>query len=201
MNIRTSFFLAALVAALAACGGGGIAGYTAPSAPSGGGSVPTPLSANSVGIALPSGTIGTENDPSWGPVGGYTQTVYSQVLAFPPSTTIKLVNLSSTSPHTFNVVATSSGPPATFPVSPTFSTANSGTTMNASYSSGSIAPNGSVSVTLPATPGIFLIGCAFHYTTNQMRDVIQVSAAATPGPQANPPPPGGTGGGCNGPYC
>lgn len=192
--------LVAFATSLAACGGGGGGGgYNPPSTP-GTTSTPPPLNSNSVGIALPTGSIGVENDPTWGSVGGYTQKTYSQVLAFAPSTTITLVNLSSTTTHTFNVVGTASGPPASFPVSPTFATANSGAMLNGTYSSGNIAPGASVSVTLPATPGTFLIGCAYHYSSNQMRDVIQVSASATPGPQANPPPTGG-GSGCVGYYC
>lgn len=195
--------LVAFATSLAACGGGGGGGsYSPPSTTGGSPTVPPPLNATSVGIALPTGTIGVEADPTWGSVGGYTQKVYSQVLAFAPSTTITLVNLSSTTVHTFNVVGTAAGPPANFPVSPTFSTANSGSTLNSTYSSGNIAASGSVTVTLPATPGTFLIGCAYHYASNQMRDVIQVSASATPGPQANPPPSGSGGtGGCIGYYC
>lgn len=193
--------LVAFAASLAACGGGGGGSSYSPPSTTGGSTPPPPLNATTVGIALPTGSIGYENDPTWGSVGGYTQKTYSQVLAFAPSTTITLVNLSSTTTHTFNVIGTASGPPANFPVSPTFSTANSGATLNNTYSSGNIAPGGSVTVTLPSTPGTFLIGCAYHYGSNQMRDVIQVSASATPGPQANPPPSGGGGSGCVGYYC
>ena len=195
--------LVAFATSLAACGGGGGGGsYSPPSTTGSSPTIPPPLNANSVGIALPTGSIGVETDPTWGSVGGYTQRTYSQVLAFAPSTTITLVNLSSTTAHTFNVIGTASAPPANFPVSPTFATVNSGATLNSTYSSGNIAAGASVTVTLPATPGTFLLGCAYHYGTNQMRDVIQVSASATPGPQANPPPAGGgTGGNCFGYYC
>jgi plastocyanin len=48
------------------------------------------------------------------------------------------------------------------------------------YASGSIAPGKSVTVTLSNT-GIYLIGCAFHYSEG-MQDVIEVKAHATPGP-------------------
>jgi hypothetical protein len=56
------------------------------------------------------------------------------------------------------------------------------------------------------TPGTYYIGCAYHFNdTQSMRDVLMVSASATPGPQATPQPSGGGGGGggggCVGPYC
>lgn len=193
-----------LAASLAACGGGGGSSggsgnnggtppTTTPSSPPG---VP-PLS---IGIALPTGAIGYESDPTWGQVGGFTQSTYSQVLAFPPGTTITLKNLSSNTPHTFNVIAASSGPPANFPSNPSLSTgANGGNTLAAGYSSGTIDPGSSVSVVL-ANAGTYLIGCAYHYASANMRDVIQVSSSATPGPQATPmpgssaPPSGGGGG-------
>jgi protein SCO1/2 len=55
------------------------------------------------------------------------------------------------------------------------------------YASGII--NGGKSVTVKLTkPGIYLIGCAFHYLSNQMRDVIEVATGATPGPTASPGP-------------
>jgi protein SCO1/2 len=55
------------------------------------------------------------------------------------------------------------------------------------YASGII--NGGKSVTVKLTnPGIYLIGCAFHYLSNQMRDIIEVATGATPGPTASPGP-------------
>jgi plastocyanin len=183
----------ALTAALAACGGGssygGGGGSNPP--PGGGGSgtpPPTGVAANTIGVALPTGPIGTVNTP-FGLVGGYTQKTYSQVLAFAPGTVVTIKNLSATNAHTLNVLSMSS-----FPVSPSLSTAASGgNTLSASYASGSIAPGGSVQVTL-ANAGTYYIGCAFHYMDSpSMRDVLIVSANATPGPQATAQPSSGGG--------
>ncbi|HEY8296887.1 MAG TPA: hypothetical protein VIG32_02565 [Candidatus Baltobacteraceae bacterium] len=203
----TIFAALALATSLAACGGGGSGGggggYTPPNnTPTTPPTTPTGVAAMTVGIALPTGTIGYENDPTWGQVGGFTQSTYSQVLAFPTGSTVTLSNLSSTTPHTFNVIAAGATPPANFPANPSLSTgASGGNVLAAGYGSGNIAPGGSVSVVL-ANAGTYLIGCAYHYSTNAMRDVIQVSANAVPGPQATPPPAGSTGGtGCKGVYC
>lgn len=176
-----------LAAALAACGGGG--GSYAPSGGGGGGSStppppPVTQAANTIGLGLPSGTLGTVSTSQYGVVGGYTQQTYSQVLAFAPGTTVTIKNLSGTTPHTLNVLSTSS-----FPMNPTLSTTASGSSsLDANYASGSIAPGGSVTVTL-ATAGTYYIGCAYHYgITPSMRDVLLVSASATPGVQATPQP-------------
>lgn len=180
----------ALTTALAACGGGGGGGGTPPSN-NGGGPTPVPaptgVAAKTIGIALPSGPMGTVNTAPYGTVGGFTQQTYSQVLAFAPGTIVTIKNLSSTNAHTLNVLSTSA-----FPASPTLSTASSGTnSLDGSYASGSIAPGGSVTVTL-ATAGTYYIGCAYHYMTSpSMRDVLLVSASATPGPQATPAPSSG----------
>lgn len=191
---------AALLLSATACGGGG--GSSGPIG-GGGGTPPTspPVAQNTVGIALPTGLIGVENDPTWGMVAGFTQQNYSQVLAFPVGTMITLKNLSSSTPHTFNVIGTAAGPPANWPPSPALSTtASGGTTLGSGYASGTLNAGQSVTVTL-ANAGTFLIACAYHYASNNMRDVILVSNSAAPGPQATPPPSGGGGGGCGGAYC
>jgi plastocyanin len=159
---------------------------------------PTGVGSLSIGVALPTTGIGVEMDPTWGQVAGYTQSTNSQVLAFPVGTTITIKNRDNTV-HTMNVIGTPSGPPANFPANPPLSIAPiGGTNLAAGYASGNVMPGASVSVTL-STAGTFLIGCAYHYLSNNMRDVLQVSNSATPGPQATPPPSGG--GGCVGPYC
>jgi plastocyanin len=150
-------------------------------------------------MALPSGTIGMINT-SFGLVGGYTQQTYSQVLAFAPGTTITLKNLSSNTVHTLNVLSTTAFPaqPATLSAS-----ASGGSNLASGFASGNIAAGATMQITLN-TPGTYYIGCAYHYNdAASMRDVIMVSANATPGPQATPQPSGGggTGGGCSGPYC
>jgi plastocyanin len=182
--------LAFTAAALAACGGGG-GGSVSPPSNGGGGSTPGPaptgVAAMTIGLAAPSGPIGSVNTAPFGVVGGYTQQTYSQVLAFAPGTQITIKNLASAGPHTLNVLSMSS-----FPASPTLdSTSSNSTSLDASYRSGTINPGASVTVTL-SNPGTYYIGCAFHYfDAVSMRDVLIVSASATPGPQATPQPSSG----------
>lgn len=183
---------AALASIAAACGGygGGSSTYTPPRG-GGGAGTPPPLGAMTIGFALPSGAIGTIHS-SFGQIGGYTQQTYSQVIAFPPGTTVTLKNLSPGTAHTLNVLSTSS-----FPASPALdTTAAGGNVLAAGYRSGAIAGGATMSLKL-SNPGTYYIGCAFHYMlTPSMRGVIEVSSNATPGPQATPPPSsGGTGGG------
>jgi protein SCO1/2 len=170
---------------MSACANGG--GLT--SAPSsGGGGGTTPLPAGTIGISIPTSFIGVEDDPVWGSISGYTQTNRSQTIAIAPGTKVTLQNLSSTDAHTLNVIAVGSGPPANFPPNPDFSfTARGNGVLGTAYASGIIDPNHSVTVTF-SKPGIYLVGCAFHYSIG-MRDVIQVSTGATPGPQATAAPP------------
>lgn len=174
------------VAALAACTNGGGLG----SIGGGGGGSPSPPPSTGIGLGVPDRKIGVEDDPVWGSVGGYTQDKTSQVLAFPPGSSITLTNLSSTDLHTLNVIATTSGPPPAWPRSPNlgFYPAGNGK-LGSGYASGTINPGASVTVKL-SKPGTYLIGCAFHYIELSMRDVIQVVAGATPGPTASPGPGG-----------
>jgi plastocyanin len=205
----TALFFAALAASVVACGGGGGGSVSPPSnngggGGGGGGSAPTPVPTGvptlTIGMATPSGTIGTVSS-SFGIVGGYTQQTYSQVLAFAPGTTVTIKNLSSTSLHTLNVLSTTAFPaqPATISTS-----ASGGSNLASGFATGNIAPGGTMQVTLN-TPGTYFIGCAYHFNDAQsMRDVLMVSASATPGPQATPQPSSGGGGGgsgCGGTYC
>lgn len=198
MNKKILALLFAGIASLTACGGGG-GGYSPPSGGGGGGGGGQPpggVGSKTIGFALPDGTIGTVNS-SFGVVGGYTQSTYSQVLAFAPGTTVTLKNLSSNTVHTLNVLGTSG-----FPANPTLSTtASGGTDLAAGFASGNIPAGGTMTVTLN-TPGTYYIGCAYHYHNSpSMRDVLMVSANATPGPQATPQPSGSGSGGCTGVYC
>ncbi len=180
-------WLGLLSVALAACTNGGGLGNNGAG---GGNGPPSPLPSSAIGIGIPTGKIGVENDPVWGSVGGYTQQQTSQVLAFPPGAKITIKNLSSTTPHTVNVIAQTNGPPPTWPKNPslTFSPSGNGV-LSASYASGSLNPGASVTVKL-SNPGIYLVGCAYHYVEFNMRDVIEVVAGATPGPTASPGPGG-----------
>lgn len=126
-------------------------------------------------------------------VGGFTQSHYSQTLAFPPGTKITIHNLSKTLEHTFNVIKEISGKRVHFPSDPTLRvTASGGDRIEVGFASGPIKPGHSISVVL-SKAGMYLIGCAFHYKSNGMRDILIVKAGAKPGPQATPPSNGGGG--------
>ncbi len=182
---RVAAAFAALTAcAVAACTNGGGLG-----AIGGGGGSPSPLPSTAIGVGIPTARMGVEKDPVWGTVGGYTQNKTSQVLAFPPGTTITIANLSKTTPHTLNVISQTKGPPANFPSSPSLSFSPHGNgVFGLGYASGALNAGQSVKVKL-SNPGIYLIGCAFHYSLG-MRDVIAVMTGATPGPTASPGPGG-----------
>ncbi len=172
-----------LASAVAACTNGGGLGSIGGG---GGGGSPSPPPVTGIGVAIPTGKIGVENDPVWGTVSGYTGNKTSQILAFAPGVKITLTNLSNVDPHTLNVIATTSGPPPAWPRSPSldFSPKGNGV-LGTGYASGTINPGASVTVKL-SKPGTYLIGCAYHYVEFNMRDVIQVVAGATPGPTASP---------------
>jgi plastocyanin len=135
---------------------------------------------------LPSEGIGTVNDAYWSAtLGGFTQEQYAQALGFPPGTTLTIKNISSSFHHTLNVIEKISGPPANFPSNPNLSTSPHGKSIKVGYATGSINPGSSVTVKAKA-PGIYLIGCAFHYSLG-MKDVLVIANGATPGPQGTPP--------------
>jgi hypothetical protein len=183
--------LAVAAVLLAACGGGG--GGAAPAAAV----VTTPATTaptqaptatpQVITMALPGASaIGTETDPTFGAVAGYTEQTYSQVLAFAPGAQIMIVNgqpASSATPHTLNVLSQTS-----FPANPTIATtASGGTTLAAGFASGSINAGSQIGpITL--TAGTYYIGCGFHYLSNAMRTVLLVAANTNPGPQATPVP-------------
>src|SRR5947209_13289228 len=135
-----------VAASLAACGGGG-GGSTG-----GGGGVvnppivtpvptATPVSTQQiVTMALPSSAMGALVDPTFGAVGGYTQSLYSQTLAFAPGSQIMVRNgQASAVPHTLGVVSTSAS--SGFSASPPLSlTASGGSTIGAGFNTGTIAP-------------------------------------------------------------
>jgi protein SCO1 len=179
---RSGLGLGLLAVVVAACTNGGGLGSPGSGAPS-----PLP---SAIGVGIPTGKIGVENDPVWGTISGYTQAKTSQILAFAPGATITIQNLSATTPHTLNVIAKTSGPPPKWPKNPSlpFSPMGNGI-LGTGYASGSLNPGATVKVKL-SKPGIYLIGCAYHYVEFNMRDVIQVVAGATPGPTASPGPGG-----------
>lgn len=146
------------------------------------------LPKHTIGEELPGEGIGTIKSLKWkANLGGFTQTKYSQLLAFPPGTKITIHNLSKSITHTLDVVKEISGPPADFPKGPKLSIQKKGDgKLETGYASGPIGPGKSVTVTL-AKEGTYLIGCAFHYSEG-MHDVIVVQKDAAPGKQATPPP-------------
>lgn len=141
-----------------------------------------------IGEELPSEGLGTIASAKWqATVGGFTQQSYSQILGFKPGTKITILNLSRSITHTLDVVEEVKGPPAHFPKNPKLSiNAQGHGKLEAGYASGPIKPGKSVTVTL-VKAGIYLIGCAFHYSEG-MHDVLIVGRFAGPGAQATPPP-------------
>lgn len=191
--VRKVIALAVAVAglAVAACGGvrGGGGGVMALPQIDGDLALYANLPKDTIGEELPSEGIGTVKSKKWiATLGGFTQTMYSQALGFPPGTKITIRNISTSITHTLDVVKVITKPPAIFPANPKLSVPpKGGTKLEAGYASGPIKPGKSVTVTLEA--GIYLIGCAFHYHSG-MRDVLVVAAHATPGPQGTPAPRG-----------
>ena len=179
--------VAAIACALAACGGGnvppsGVSGTTFVQSLGPDTRLHFTLPKDTIGEELPSEGVHTKQDPTWGLVGGFTQSNTAQVLAFPPGTKVTIMNLSGSFSHTLDVVAKRTKPPANFPSNPNLPVPPHGNGVLAlGYASGAIPPGKSVTVTL-ANKGNFLIGCAFHYHEG-MQDVIRVSAHATPGPE------------------
>ena len=200
MNPRllAAFLIVSCAAVASACsGGGGGGGY-------GGGSTTTPTAAPTtslqvVRLALPTSSMGYVTDPTFGRVGGYTQTNYSQVLGFAPGAQIMIQNDDSTTVHTFG----DTGGHGSFPTSGSglSTTAAGGSTVSSGFQTGTLNI-GQLAGPFTLTAGTYYIGCAYHYASNSMRDVLVVSAGAAPGPAAtqNPglsstPPPYGGGGG------
>jgi hypothetical protein len=188
----------AVAAALAACGGGGSTGTATVNPPPGATPAPGPTSTIStqqvVTMALPSTAMGRITDASFGQIGGFTQQQYSQTLGFAPGAQIMIRNGQTALPHTLGVVSTTSfDSGAALSSSPT-----GGTTIQAGFNTGTLN-GGALAGPFTLAAGTYYIGCAFHYSSDTMRTVLQVAANATPGPQATPPsptetaPPGGTG--------
>lgn len=202
-HIISAAAAALLGLSLVACGG-----HTMGGAPNGGTSMLPALGPDLVIVAaMPKDTIGEEyykegtgslKSVKWSAMlSSYTQTVRAQSLGFPPGTKITIRNLSKKDTHTLNVVRVIKGPPAIFPKNPTLSKEARGNgKLEAGYASGSIKPGHSITVELDK-PGIYLIGCAFHYSIG-MHDVLVVRPNAQPGPQATATPSGGGGGGGTG---
>jgi hypothetical protein len=198
LRLPAALIVVALIGVATACGGGGgsSGGFT------GGTITPTnpPVSTQQVvRLALPTTAMGVENDPTFGLVGGFTQTNFSQVMGFAPGAQIMIQNAqiaSSGVQHTLGDTGGTSGFNSGAALS---MTASGGSTLSSGFQTGTINAGQTIGpFTLAA--GLYYIGCAFHYVSNQMRDVLVVGTGAQPGPQAtqppntaSPPPPGGGG--------
>ena len=137
-------------------------------------------------FALPTTSIGTIVDPTFGLVGGYTQSTFSQILGFVPGAKVMIRNGQANSiPHTLGdtgAAAFPSGQPASLSL-----TGTGTTTFSKGWQSGTLNPGQAIGpITL--TAGTYFIGCAFHYAADTMRDVLVVAASAKPGPQATQAP-------------
>ena len=129
--------------------------------------------------------IGTETDPTFGVVSGYTQQTYSQVLAFVPGAQIMIRQRSRLGVSAYAQRALANVVPAT--VTGADDRRPAAATLAAGFGSGSITGGTSIGpITL--TAGLYYIGCGFHYLSNGMRTVLNVATAATPGPQATAVP-------------
>jgi len=175
---------------ISACAGGGGAGSATVMLPSMNNDLVAfaTLPKDTIGEELPGEGLGAIKSVKWkAMLGGYSQQHYSQSLGFPPGTKITIRNLSKTNTHTLDVVKAISGPPAAFPKDPNLPVQKQGDgKLEVGYASGPIGPGKSVTVSL-VKAGMYLIGCAFHYSSG-MHDVIVVAPRAAPGPQATPPP-------------
>ena len=188
------------LAALAACSGGGGGSSRPMTPPTMTPTQPPVTSQQVVSVALPTTSIGRVTDPTFGLVGGYTQQMFSQVLGFAPGAQIMIRNGDSARPHTLGDLGTQSFPStgASLSLTPTNSA-----TFAAGWQSGSLNP-GQLVGPITLTAGTYFIGCAYHYQSDGMRDVLVVAANAAPGPQATaapgapaPVPTGTNGGGFN----
>ena len=180
-------------ALLSACGGGGGSAtpstVTATTAPTTAATTAATAAPQVITMALPGGSaIGTETDPTYGLIGGYTETVYSQVLAFVPNAQVMILNgqpASNATPHTLNVLSQTSFPATNTTIS---TAASGGTTLAAGFASGPVNAGAPAIGPITLTAGTYYIGCGFHYASNTMRTVLVVAANASPGTQATPVP-------------
>jgi hypothetical protein len=154
-------------------------------------------------VAIPSSAIGTINT-SFGVVGGYTQTGTSQILGFQPGQQVEIQNAQNPStgiPHTLG----DTGGSNSFPANPHLSLQSNtkdGGKFTHGFQTGTMQP-GDLRGPFTLQAGTYFIGCAYHYASDTMRDVLIVAPHATPGPAATPPPgqtsPPNSGGGGYGP--
>jgi hypothetical protein len=202
--LSTGSLVVTFSAALAACGGGG-GGSTSSigGPPPVGGGTPPPVTAQVIKVALPSSAIGTVQS-SFGLIGGFTQSGTSQILGFQPGQQVEIQNAQDPStniPHTLGDTGGTNGFPTPANLSMQSNTPDKGKFKHG-FQSGTIQP-GQLRGPFTLQAGTYFIGCAYHYASDGMRDVMIVAANASPGPAATPPPgqspPPYSGGGGYGP--
>jgi len=199
-TVATVVAIVALTVAACGGGGGGVAnnGCAASSAHilgygggGGGGGNGTncnpPPAASPTPAATPVGLLLTgENNVSVAPYGN-VKGFFPGTNGSPPSGS-NVVNLtamqtvvftntegSSGFPHTASFIQswTSSGFPANPAIPSTASTAGASIS-SSGFSSGNLNPGQTSAVYSAGTPGMFIVGCAYHYVSNGMRTVIIV---------------------------
>jgi plastocyanin len=181
VQFLSAFALAATV--LAGCGGSA----QTSGGPSTGGTLPQtiafdehlqPDAAFTVGVRLTGESSGTSKP--YGAVLGYfksTKSKTSKVVTIPLGSSVVFTNVDSELPHTGSFLGDASKKSAPWPSSFTGSSTQSaaGTDIStAGFSTGTLDA-GKSSLTYAANvPGFYMFGCAFHYVSHEMRDVIIV---------------------------
>jgi plastocyanin len=132
----------------------------------------------SVGMRLTGET--PTNDPTYGFILGYANggiSKTSAVVGLTAGDPVQFVNADVSLTHTASFLGDASEDGAPWPSTFNGSSTKSppGTSISApGFSTGSIAPGKLSAVYTAGVPGFYMIGCAFHYDSNQMRTVVIV---------------------------
>ena len=177
----SGFSLAAMLAgaALAGCAGGTPFPAGAPTAPRNCVVAIAPAGTETIGVNLTNPVQNACTDPTYQTVKGYfggSTVTASQVVSVTASATdvISFANL-DVQPHTANDLGAWSGafPQVTPNPNKTPSPANTDIS-SPKFTTGAINP-GSTSLNYIAdVPGVYVLGCAFHYNSDDMRTIIIV---------------------------
>jgi plastocyanin len=174
----------ALATLLAGCGGSQQAAGTSP----GGGSLPMAIAFDddhvqsagdfTVGVRLTNEKSSTSK--KYGAVLGYfksTKSLTSEVVTIPAGSSVVFTNVDSSLPHTGSLLGDATKKSAPWPSTFTGSSnaSKAGTDISTTdFSTGTIDPGGSSAVYTASVPGFYMFGCAFHYISHGMRDIIIV---------------------------
>lgn len=116
----------------------------------------------------------------YGQVLGYfkgTASKTSKVVTIPLGSSVVFSNVDSQLPHTASLLGDATKKSAPWPSSFTGSSSQSpaGTDIStASFSTGTMSAGKSSLTYTASVPGFYMFGCAFHYVSHEMRDVIIV---------------------------